>query len=116
MNEPLGDFAWALLCAIKAERNKLVITNLILTELERYYSSEELNGMFKPFEALIEKIVFTIKQSDEAKLIAKLKKVPINDALHAVIARDNNLVLITRDNHFKELNGVCTHYKPEELI
>jgi len=42
--------------------------------------------------------------------------VPAGDALHAIVARDNDLILVTRDRHFRKLEDISKHYKPEELI
>ncbi len=116
LNEPWGDFAWKLLCLIMSEKHKLILTNLVVRELEVYYSSEELNGLFRPYENLIEKIMFSIAQRNEAQILGKSRNIPPNDALHAVIARDNRLVLVTRDNHFRKLCDISKFYKPEELI
>jgi len=90
-HEPLGDFAWKLFALIKAKKNKLIISDLLIRELEMNYSGEEINGMMKPFESLIEKIIATKEQRDEAERIAEERNVPKGDALHAVLARDYNL-------------------------
>ena len=66
-NEPLGDFAFKLFSIIKAKQNKIVITDLTIRELETNYSIEEINGMMKPFEDVLEKIIASKKQRDEAK-------------------------------------------------
>ena len=80
------------------------------------YSLEEINGMVKLFEEVIEKVIVTTKQRDEARKIAQERNLPPGDVLHAIIARDHKLVLITRDKHFKELEDVSKHYKPEDVI
>ena len=72
--------------------------------------------MIKPFEEIIEKIIGTKTQGDEAIKIANERKLPYGDVLHSIIARDNNLILVTRDRHFKELQDISKSYKPEELI
>ena len=72
--------------------------------------------MFKPFEKIIKKIIATEKQSEEAKKIAKERDVPAGDALHVIIARDNDLILVTRDRHFRKMEDISKHHKPEELI
>jgi predicted nucleic acid-binding protein len=115
-NEPLGDFAFNLFCKIKAKEDKVVITDLTIRELEMNYSIPEINGMMKPFEAILEKLVASKEQRDEAKKIAQERNIPKGDALHAIIARDNNFVLISRDKHFKQLTDISKHYKPEDLI
>ena len=115
-NEPLGDYGLKLLALLKAKKFKLIITDLIIKELQNYYSVAEINGMMKPFEEIIEKISGTKKQGDEAIKIANERKLPYGDALHSIIARDNNLILVTRDRHFRDLQDISKSYKPEELI
>ena len=105
-DEPLGKCALKLLSLIRVNKNKLIITDRLIRELERYYSLERINGMIKPFENLIEKIISTKKQHNEAKKIAKERNVPAADVLHSVIARDYCLVLVTRDKHFKDVPGL----------
>lgn len=114
--EPLGDFALRLLGRIRAEQDVLVVTDLLFKELKANYSLEEVMRIFKPFEGIIEKVPITRAQCDEAWAIAKERGIPEGDVLHAVVSRDNSLILVTRDNHFRALEDVCRHYKPEELI
>ena len=115
-NEPLGNYAFKLLVKIKAKESAIVLTDFLIRELETIYSVAEINGMFKPFDKIIKKIIATEKQWEEAKKIAKERDVPAGDALHVIIARDNNFILVTRDRHFRELEDISKHYKPEELI
>src|SRR3989339_381532 len=115
-NEPLGNYAFKLLVKIKAKESAIVLTDFLIKELETLYSVAEINGMFKPFEKIIKKIIATEEQREEAKKIAKERDVPAGDALHAIIARDNDLNLVTRDGHFRKLEDVSKHHKPEELI
>ena len=115
-NEPLGDYAFKLLVKIKANEKVIVLTDFLIKELETLYSVTEINGMFNPFEKIIKKIIATEKQREEAKKISKERGVPAGDALHAIVARDNDLILVTRDRHFRKLEDISKHYKPEELI
>ena len=116
LGKPLGDFAFKLFCMIKAKGDKIVITDLTIRELEMNYSISEINGMMKLFEQIIEKFICSEQQRDEAKDIALQRNIPKGDALHAILARDNNYILITRDNHFRKLKDICPHYKPEDII
>jgi len=115
-DEPLSDFAFKLFTIIKAKQNKIVITDLTIRELEMNYSIAEINGMMKPFEAILDKLVASKEQRDEAKKIAEERNVPKGDALHAILARDNKFILVTRDKHFRQLTDILEHHKPEELI
>ena len=114
--EPLCDYALKLFIQIKAKKYKIVISDLLLKELELHYSLAAINGMMNPFEDLIEKVIVTKEQRDEAKKISLERNVPPNDFLHAILARDNKSILVTRDNHFKQLKDISNYHKPEELI
>ncbi len=115
--EPLGDYALKLLVKLKAGEKIIILTDFLMKELEmNNYTLDQINGMFKPFEKQIEKVVASKEQRDEAKKIALERNVPKGDALHAIIARDNKLILVTRDKHFKQLEDIWKHHKPEELI
>ena len=115
-NEPLGDFALKLFSLIKAKKSTLIISDLLIRELEGYYSLEEINGMMLPFQKIIEKLVARKEQRVEARKIAEERNLPPGDCLHAILSRDNNFILITRDKDFKLLEDISNHHKPEELI
>lgn len=71
--EPLGEFALKLFSLIKAKNSILVLTDFLIRELESNYSIEEINGMVKPFEKIVKKILVTKEQRQEAKKIAQEK-------------------------------------------
>lgn len=114
--EPLGDFAWELLSSILANNNKIILSDFIIKELEAKYSLEQINGLFRPFKDVLIKVFLTKKQKDEAKKLIKNRNLPKGDAIHAIIARDNKAVLITRDKHFAELESISKYFKPEDVI
>ncbi|MBI4140999.1 PIN domain-containing protein [Candidatus Woesearchaeota archaeon] len=115
--EPLGSYALKFLAVLKAKGECLVISDILITELECFYSIAEIKGMMKPFEEIIEKVMSTKIQREETKIIAHERNIPKGDALHAILVRDNKLILITRDNDFRKLKDVVPeYYKPEELI
>ncbi len=114
--EPLGKFAAKFLLDLLKEGARLVISDVLVYELEVYYSSEEINAMFVPFSSVTEKIRTAKEQYIESKEIAKVRDLPQGDVLHAIIARDHNLILVGRDNHFMRLKDICKCVKPEELF
>ena len=115
-DEPLGTYALKLFAMIKAKKHKMVVSDLLIRELESNYSMEEINGMMLPFQKIMEKVFVTTEQRDEAKKIAGERNLPPGDVLHAIVARDSNYIMITRDKHFKELEDITKHSKPEEII
>jgi len=112
---PLGDFALELIKKIIEEGNCFIVSDHVIEELEKKYSKEERGKIFEIIpEQLIIKINSNEKQVKEAFKIKNKFKIPFGDALHAVLARDNKAVLVTRDKHFYELGDNVR--KPEELI
>ena len=43
----------------------------------------------------------------EAYNLSNSRNVPFSDALHAVLARDNDAIVLTRDKHFILLKDIC---------
>ena len=115
-NEKLGDYALNLFYFIIEKNHKLIISDMLIKELEINYTTAQINGMMKIYGNSIEKVKTTTKQRDEAKKLSLERNLPYGDALHAIIARHNNLILVSRDKHFKELIDISKYYKPEELI
>ena len=113
---PLGDWALRLINKIIKEDDLFIFSDHILKELEGNYSKENLSKLFEIVpKQLILKIETNKNQAKEAfKLKTKLN-IPFGDALHAILARDNQAILISRDKHFYEFDFVDVK-KPEDLI
>ena len=113
---PLGDWAFKLIKKIIEENNFIMISDLVEEELSIDYGNKEIENIFSiiPKELLI-RISVSNLQFKEAINISRELKTPLKDTLHAILAKNNNAILITRDKHFNEIDFVET-YKPEELI
>ena len=114
--EPLGDYAFKLFDWIRISGHRIVVSDVVLKELEKRCSIPEIRGLFKIFESIIEKVFASKVERREAGRIAEERDLPHLDVLHAILARDNGFVLITRDNHFKRLVDIAEFYKPEDLV
>jgi len=114
-NKKIGEYAFKLLCKLLALEVKIVVSNYILKELERFYSYEQIRGFTSPFERVMEQVSITQEQIKESKILALERNIPKGDALHAIIARDNNAIVISRDHHFEKIPDVCKCVKPEEI-
>ena len=113
---PLGEWAHRLLYNIEQEKSLLFISDLLMEELEKYFSQERADLLLNTYASVIKKIKFNNKQLKEARKLARKRKVPLEDALHAIIARDNKAILVTRDKHFEKLLDITIPRKPEDLI
>jgi len=115
---PLGEFAFQFLKRIMERRNTVLYSELVVEELKLKYTKEEIEEYCFEFlrdMKLIQKVEISSKQVDEAKKIAQEREVPKGDVMHAILARDNNAVLISRDHHFDLLQDIVKSYKPEEI-
>jgi hypothetical protein len=115
---PLGEWAFGLIKKIIKDKGIILYSQLVIDELRKGWSQETIDkclGFFRS-EGLLVKVEADGKQIIESKTIARKKAVPKGDALHAVLARDNDAIMVARDHHFIELDCVTEHKKPEELI
>jgi len=116
-NRPKADFAKRLINKIIKEDHKIIYSNLIIEELKDFgYTFYEIKELFKRFQGISIKIGYARRQFGKAKDLAKKRKIPLVDALHAIIARDFRAILITRDHHFKELRNIILTKAPEDII
>jgi len=77
-----------------------------------FYSSQNIGSLFFLFKKDIVQIFATSQQKEEARL----QQGPCVDALHFILARDNNCILVTRDKHFVLFSHITTTYVPEDLL
>ena len=80
------------------------------------YSFDDIVRLFAPIKKVIRKIHIYEEEIEMAKRIAWKRDVPQRDALHAILAKNNELQLITRDKHFEKLKDITIARKPEEIV
>ncbi|MFH1545122.1 MAG: hypothetical protein ABIE23_03480 [archaeon] len=112
---PLGDFAFQFLNNCRKHKCIVVYSEPLLFELKDF-PRQLIEEMFSPFKELLLEVPVSKKQMNESKEIAKNRKLPFNDVLQAIIARDNEAIMITRDKHFNELLDIVGFKVPEEII
>jgi len=114
---PLGDWAFSLIKSIIQDNNVIIYSDLVEEELNEEFSEEKVKNIISivPKENIL-KVNSSAEQLKEAIKFSKQLKIPVNDALHAILARDNNATLVSRDKHFYELQKQVRIKKPEDLI
>jgi len=115
-SKDIGESAFKLLSKLLASKSKIVVSTFLLRELETAYSLDKIRGLTMHFEKLMEKVDVSDKQREEAKKIAEERGVPKGDVIHAILARDSNAILVSRDKHFQLLKDICEVVKPEDII
>ena len=111
----LGELAFELFGRIRSNKEKIVYSDFVVEELSRAYDEQTISKLFKNVSALLEKVEISEKQMKEAAVLSKELNIPFGNALHGVLARDNNAIMVTRDKHFKKLKDKIVVKKPEEL-
>ncbi len=113
-----GDHALSLMLKIFKENSTVIYSDLHIKELKNLgYSINEINSIFGIVKLDNLKRIHIIDfQKEEAERLAYQRKIPRGDALHAILARDNNATMVTRDKHFEKLSDIAETKKPENLL
>ena len=112
----LGELALELFVKIRINREKILYSDFVVGELSHAYDKETIEKLFKNVAEFLEKVEIEERQIKEAAALCKKLNIPFGDALHGVLAKDNNAIMITRDSHFRKLKDKITIKKPEDLI
>ena len=113
---PLGEFAFRFLKNCGNHRCEVLYSCLVVQELRSFYSEEAIKGIFLPFINFLKEVPISGKQISEAgKISFSVQGTHIKDALHAILARDNEAVMVTRDRHFDALADFVEVAKPEDI-
>ena len=115
---PLGDWAFELFKKIRASNEIALYSDLVVDELLEKFTEAEVWQIFNILATggQLKRLAAKNEQIREAIAIARELKTPYKDTLHAILARDNSAILVTRDKHFMLLNKITKIRKPEELI
>lgn len=118
-----GDLALKLIIKIIGEDYKIAYSDLTIREFKLLgYTNDQVNSIFSIAKPKNIKRVHIYgkqiygKQIEEARNLSKQRDVPRKDALHAILARDNSLQFVSRDNHFEKLKDITLTKKPEDII
>jgi predicted nucleic acid-binding protein len=116
--KPIGDIATKFLIKIFRKKDTILYSDLTIIELEKNYSIDEIENILKIASIIsnIEKIDTREEEHKDAQYLSYLKEVPLQDALHAILARRESAILITRDKHFNKLKDIAEIWLPEDLI
>mgnify|MGYP001565261418 FL=1 len=99
-----GEIILRLINKIIEENDIIIYSNLIIKELRNLgYFDNEINDIFSIAKQNNLKLVHVNKkQLEEMRAVALQRGLPKKDVLHAILARDNEARLITRDYHFQD--------------
>jgi len=113
-----GKVAKQLMKKIILESHIIIYSNFIDIEFKKLgYSRQEINKIYNLVGPSNKKTFHVTKdQFSEGRKIAIKRNIPLGDVIHAIIARDNEAQLITRDHDFSKIKGITKPKLPEDLL
>ena len=114
--QPLGDFAFQFFQKVQERCDIIIYSDMVLEELGRAYTDEEIKELFSKFSESLEYVKYTIPQIIEAVKMSKIYSMSFGDAMHTILARNSSAILITRGHHFRRIKHVVTVKLPEEIL
>ena len=112
-----GERAKQLVKKIILEEDTITYSDFTIVELKRLgFYNNEINDILGIAKDNLERIHIFKGQIEEARKLARERNVPHKDALYAVLARDNQLQLISNDVHFNKLKDITKVRRPEGVI
>ncbi len=116
---PLGEFAFQFLKKCENNNFSVLVSDTVVLELETILPKEQVKEIFSSFKRIIQKVNASAEEVSEARKEwnKRSKNIPFKDILHAIISKNNNAVIISRDRHFLEdLSLIVEVQKPENLL
>ena len=118
-SEIYGRQALKLILKIIADNSKVVFSNFNEKEMRDIGISQvEINSllsMIKPNH--IKRVSVTKDQFEEAHRLSKQRRIPFGDSVHAILARDNDAQMVSRDEKdFSKIKDITEFKEPKDLI
>ena len=103
---------------VRETKSKVLYSDLVVDELSIAFGKDIIKEIFKIVEqeGLLQKVEIKKVQFQEAARLKRERGLPFTDLLHAIIARDNGAIMVTRDTHFEAFQDIVTILKPEDLF
>ena len=114
-----GEMAKRLVEKIIQEDSIIIYSDMVMVEFKKVgFSDYEINQILnvaKPDN--LKRVHLTKIQAEEAKRLTKQRNIPFGDAMHAILSREHEAQLVSRDEKdFNKLKDITLMKKPEELV
>jgi predicted nucleic acid-binding protein len=96
----------------------IFFSKVTATEMLNEIEPDKIDNILTITSALmrLKRVDFTKEDSDEADELSRQRNVPFTDALNAIIARNNNAIMVSQDKHYQKLKDIVETKRPEDLI
>ncbi|MDD4877576.1 MAG: PIN domain-containing protein [Candidatus Nanoarchaeia archaeon] len=114
---PLGEWALEMFKGIVRMNGIVIYSDMVLDELLRKYPMPIIEKAFNIIpKRNLKKVYANSEQSAEARKLSRERELPFGDCFHAILARDNFALMVSRDKHFEQLKDIVDTKRPEELF
>ena len=112
-----GEEAVKLILKIMERQRVVCFSDYHTIELKRLnYNLDQIAEMLKIVKPhLLRRIHLQRHHSRISRQLASQRSIPPGDALHALLAKENDATLISRDADFEKLKDICETKKPENI-
>ena len=116
--KPLGEYATKLFIHIIRNKDILLFSEFIIRELKSDFDGGEINDMLNVLfmAGILKRVEVSEENYKEARKIGISRNLHPGDVLHAILARDNNAILVSQDEHHQRLKDIVEVKKPEQII
>jgi len=113
-----GEHAQKLMHKILKENNVVLFSDLHIKELKQLdFSAEEIKCIFSTVLPNNSRHVHIYQEElIEARRIASQRRIPLGDVIHAIIARDNDSILVSRDMILKRSEALIYHENQKNFV
>lgn len=113
---PKSDYAESFIASVISKSEKIIYSDAIVEEVAKHgYGFWEVERLFERFRRILVYVEAGARQFKRAKDLAAKRSIPVMDALHALIARDYKVILVSRDKDFDRLRDIVETKKPEDF-
>jgi predicted nucleic acid-binding protein len=116
---PLGELASKLFMKLLKQKKPILFSEFNAREMKRDYSEQDINDMLNLLfiSGKLQKVQINKKDVQEAKDISSDRNISFGDCLHAVLARNNDTILVTQNvKDFEQLSDIVQFKRPEDLL
>ena len=113
-----GEYILLFLKKLLQSTDIVLVSDILIKELKSLYlSMEQIHNTFRVLRPNHIRYIFTTKSlRDESRNLTTRKKIPYSDALHALLSRDYEAILLSRDHDFAQLSSITHARLPEEFL
>ncbi len=105
-----------LVAKIILRNDTALLSDVLIKEFTALgYSMIQIHAIMDTLGLTVKRAHHTRMELEEMRRVGQRVDVPMKDILHAIVARDNDAILVSRDRHFRQIAHITKAFIPENL-